>query len=296
MAHKNILREKTKIKKPAVKISNILDDAVRVRNNEQARLRRIEDKLSETRNRTEKAKIKKELDRQIKSVDKLKKTVVQARDYNRKVAEYNQQARILKSKNTRLNKKLEKLYEGGIESKEYKELSTQTIKNKSLINEQKDKAGKLLYTLNKKLGIKPEEIVGKVKMSKSFIKKNFAKDLGESYIEGISHEQKKKQIEKRAEEEEELGVDEDDYEFDNSSLFWTMWKNWDKVESPRVQNYDRITFVIDGDTYSFKGKSISLANMKAADMWAVAMEHGSDTYVTRYRSVDNKKLKYVIEY
>ena len=146
-----------------------------------------------------------------------------------------------------------------------------------------------LALINKKLGISPQEIIKKVEMSDGFIKKNFSKDLG-AYLEKVQ-----KEAQKEREDQIEDVVDDGDFEEELSSVFWEVWTDFDKYESKKLANYERVTFVMEGASHSFVGASISLIHMRAADMWRAARELGSNAYVTKYISVDGKKLKYVIE-
>lgn len=282
---KNILKDKTKIAKPTTRISTIVNDTVRIRNNEQARLRRLEQKYSETRNRADKKQLRNEIKSQASVVSKVQKDVAQIRSYKNDIGEYQDKLKSLKAKDSRVSKRLEKLYEAGEYTDEYKKLSNASIKSKAIIKSEQDKVGGILYKLNKKLGISPKDIVSKLDLSNNFIEKKLKKDLGEAYFE--------KEKEKRDEREER--EEESDYNLEYSQVFWLVWRDFDKTESPRLTSYDRVTFVIDGTAYSYKGTSISLIHMKASDMWTIARAQGSLTYIAKYISVDGTKLKYIIE-
>ena len=284
--NKNILQLKTKIHKPSAKVSVIVNDMARIRNNEQAKLRRLDTKFSETRNKAEQKQIRSQLKVQADVVRKLKKTVVEARDYAKEDKRYTSELKTLRSKGTRFNTKLGKLYESQ-NHVEYEKLSKESVKNESLIKAQQDRHGKVLYRLNKKLGIKSEAIVKKVAMSEGFVKKNFSKDLGAEYFEKIKRKEPEKQEAKL--------LDEGDYVHEMANVFWQMWTDFDKTESKRLQNYDLVTFVMEGTSYSYKGSETSYIHMRASDMWRIARELGSTTYIVKYITVDGKKLKYVIE-
>ena len=278
---KKIIKEKSKISKPTVNADRIVDDMVRIRNNEQAKLRRIENKLDDTTNRKQKTILRKELKQQADIVNSTKKSVVDARKQSESIHEYRENITKLKSKEASIRKRLDKLYESGSFSKEYRTLHNESVRHTGLVKAEQNKAGKLLYKLNKKVGIAPKEIIKKVKLSKSALKKTFGKDFSADFFE-----------EKEVTETEKEFLKPGDYAVEMNKIFWKVWRDFDKNESPRLEDYTRVTFIIRGVAHSYKGTSQSEINLAATDLWDEAYELGSDTFAIKYMTLNGKKLKY----
>jgi ATP-dependent Lon protease len=276
--------QKTKINKPSSNASNIIKDAVRIRNNEQSKLRRIEKKYESTRNKKEKSKLRLQFLTQQKDVVRIRKDVSQIRSIEKKAKSVSSELKSLRSKNTRLSKSLDSLQENGDYGDKFKKESKEVQKTIGKIQERENELKKQLYKLNKQFGFSSEEAIKALGIKASLARKEMSEDVSEAFI---------KSLEPPPIEVPEL-EDDGEYLEEIVDVFWVVWRDFDKNESPKLSTYKKVTFIINGVAESYNGESYSYIHMKAQEMWRVARAKGSLTYAAKYISIDETKLKYVL--
>lgn len=296
-------KNKPLVKKPVKEAKKAIKEAVRVRHNEQNKLYRLNRKFKTTKKKTEADKLRKQIRAQEKTVQGFSKTVTDIRTKAKQIQAEKKEIKSLKLKNAAITRKLNKKYERKQFDKEYKELNNQHIKNTGLIQGRQKKTSLLTYEINKRLGFEPKEIAKAIDIRPKDLQAEFEDDFEDGYFDesggGYSggggepgEDVTEEIIEDEAEPEE---PDEKGFVEEMGDVFWVVWKDFDTNEKPHLYQYDSVVFSFGGGTYRFKGTSLSMASMKAAEMWRFARENGSDTYVVKYVTLDRKKLKYTID-
>jgi hypothetical protein len=297
------IQVKTKFKKPVKSSQKAIDEAARIRKNEQNRLYRLNKKFDKTKKKGEADKLRREIKSLSREISNISSVILNIRKKDVELKTVKKEITSLKLQNAAINRKLNKKYSSKQFDKEYKDLNNQFVKNTGLIKGKTQQAAVVIYEINKNLGFDPVAIAENTDISDRTLQKNFEDDFEEDYFEGGGDGLSTKSSDGEDVEEEIIEEDEEAEEADrfgwvavDYSTFWSMWKDYDSTEKNNLMSYDQIVFDFDGNISKFKGTSDSLINMKAAEMWRWCASNGdSNTTVTKYKNIDGNKLKYVVE-
>ncbi len=301
---KNSIQVKLNVKKPITQPKKAAEEAARIRKNEQNRLYRLNKKFAGTKKKGEADKLRREIKGLEKDLRGITATVTDIREKAKRIEVEKKQIKSLKLQNAAITRKLNKKYSSRQFDKEYKDLNNQHIKNTGLIQDRIQKAAALTYEINKNLGFDPKIIAKNIDISNKTLEKQFSDDFEDDYFDtaegaggGKRHTAAGEEFEEEIipDEVEPEEADEHGWVQEDADVFWIMWKDFESTEKYNLHNYDQVIFDFGGGTYKFKGTSLSLIIMKASEMWRFARENGSDTYVVKYKTLDEKKLKYTID-
>jgi len=313
MAKKKIkiaIKEKLHYKKPLKDCSKAIDDIVRIRNNEQSKLRRLTAKFKAI----PKGKQKKQADilrRDIKAFEKgiseLKTTVTDIRVACNYLDKNKSKIKSLKLKAANINNKLKKTPKKDVGGPAYKKLQAEYLKQQNLIKELQTSNTDVLYRVNKGLGFDPEIIAERFDISKKYLEKHHSEDFDEEYFEELTEFQEISEgggggvagggfVPEEIEEEEEIA--KSGYIELSDDIFWQASQDFNKNVSFSLNQYDKITIeygssMSNGDSGQFKGTSLSLVTMKFDAMIRWASTHEPYIRIAKLISTDQKKLKYI---
>ena len=145
-------------------------------------------------------------------------------------------------------------------------------------------------------------IANNIEISNKTLEHEFSDDFEESYFEGAGGGKRRgpggEEYEEEIIEEDSAELEEPDqygWQEIDSSTFFTMWKDFDNVEKRNLHGYTQVVLEFEGGVHKYKGTSDTLIVMRASEMWRYCRVNGSDTIVTKYKTLDETKLKYVVE-
>jgi hypothetical protein len=301
---KKSIQVKLNVKKPIKVAKKAAEEAARIRKNEQNRLYRLNKKFKGVKRKGEADKLRREIRTLEKDLRGISTVVSDIRAKAKKIDAEKKEIKSLKLQNAAITRKLNKKFESGKKGfdAEYTALSKQHIKNTGLIQQRMQKAAALTYEINKNLGFDPKDIAKNIEISNNTLADEFSDDFEESYFSGAGGGKRRGP---GGEEYEEEIIEEDSGELEepdqygwqeiDSSTFFTMWKDFDNVEKRNLHSYEQVVFQFEGGTHRYKGTSDTLIIMRASEMWRYCRVNGSDTIVTKYKTLDETKLKYVVE-
>lgn len=287
-------------KKPVKNAKKAVTDLAKIRNKERYALNRLKSQFTATKKKGEADRLRKAIKAQEKALTSYNATVKDARKASGVINSLKSQTKGLRLKNAAITRKINGL-KGAKNADARAKLNKLFHRNANAIHDKERLINEQLYQVNKKLGFKPTDIVGTIKLSRRQLEKEHADDFPEDYFadfEPLSQsgaEIPEGELTEAEAFEEEETEDEDGYFETLSDVFWTVWKDFDTNELPGIDRYETVIFVFGGHTSKFQGTSISLLSMKAAEMWRYCQAMGgSNTYVVKYQNADRTKLKYVV--
>lgn len=305
------INTKLKYRKPLIKCDKAVDDIIRIKKNEQSKLYRLRKKFDATTKKGEADKLRREIKQQERALTDLSSSAKQLRSYCNEIKSIQKDKKSFKLQNSAANRKLEKMYGKGQFTKEYEKLNKQVIKNLEYIQNKEDSINDLLYRVNRGLGFSAKEIIKKVKISKKKVDKSYKTKYKDDFMDEIDDFMgfgEGEFVDEEIVEEEEFddegfevgagagGLGEDsDFQLEYADVFWQMWRDYDKNEKPRLDNYTKVILNYGGQNRRFNGTSLTGITFAISDMWRYARENGSDTYVEKYISNDGTMLKYYID-
>jgi len=298
--NKVVIQQKTYFKKPLKRCDYALDDVARIRNNERAKLSRLNKKFTATKKKTEADKLRREIRAQEKSLENLNGTVKTVRNGCKAIDVIKANKKSLKLQKAQIERKLSKLKGKNYNDAEYKKLNSKFHKISNEVTAQERKLNEILYSVNKELGFKPVDIVKQIPFSKKTLEKDHADDFPDDYFDEIEEKgpsgitTKDQDLIDEIMEEAEAEAEEGGYIEEIHDAFWTVWQDFDKNENSgqNLTKYDKVTFVFNGETSNFKGTSLTLISLKAAEAWRWANSQPPYVYAIKLVTMDGKKLKY----
>lgn len=314
---KSIIRGKLKSNRPVKSCGLGLGEVARIKKNEQAKLRRLEKKEFETillggkGSRKKVTELNKRMASQQRSVSSvgrvLSKVQKQCGDFEKLKGE---RAKLL-SKYTRLNKKLEKLYESKNYA-EHLEANKESVRLLAKIKSIEKAQSTTLVAVNKELGFSYKDM-GKILSEKEFRALRSSGEISEEEADEIisgrpeferGHKEEiadlgKKYFDEEREQEKEEGRQDQDWVYQMSDVFWTMSKEFDKNEVRRLDRYETVTFEIlipeISDSKTFDGAQATLIASQMGTFNRLAAQYGSKVIVSKFKSRDGLHLKYTME-
>lgn len=307
MRKNKIIQEKIKYKKPVKSCGTALKEIIRIRNNEQAKIYYREKKLYALPRKGKGVKTKADLIRkEIKAIRKgaesTQYSLKKVRGYCDNYADTKKKSTALKSQITRLHKKSDKLPKNDIEGR--KELQKKYFKYTSELSKIEKKLKDVLFNTNKELGFSIGQL-GEYISKQQFqeLKKNdeITEEEAGDIIEGQpalgrDYKDQVAELVDKYSEEKEGAEEEADFVIDLVDVFWQIWRDFDKNEVDKLSSYDKVIFEdLDGNVKYYKGTQGTLISIEAGNFWETAREGGSDVVVSKFRTIDGKKLKYKME-
>lgn len=304
---KKSIQIKLNVKRPIKSAKKAADEAARIRKNEQSRLYRLNNKFKATNKKGEADKLRREIKSLEKDLRGISGVVSDIRSKSKKIESEKKEIKSLKLQNAAITRKLNKKFESGKRGfdAEYTSLSKQHIKNTGIIQQKIQKNAALTYEINKNLGFDPKVIAKNIEISNKTLENEFSDDFEDDYFEDLSGGGGGKRRGSDGEEYEEEIIEEDGGEIEGpdqygwqeveSSTFFTMWKDFDNVEKRNLHGYSQVILEFEGSAHKYKGTSDTLIVMRASEMWRYCRVNGSDTIVTKYKTLDETKIKYVVE-
>lgn len=304
MAKKKIkipIKEKLHYKKPLKNCNKAIDDISRIRNNEQAKLRRRINKFDSIPSgkkgkgrKLEADALRKEINAYTRGIEELKGTVKRIRTACGHLDTNKGTIKSLKLKNAHIERKLKKMYESKDFSEDYKKLSRESVKNNKVISELNAKNTDILYKVNKGLGFEPEVIAERLDMRKKDLERDHREDFDEEYFE--TEEEIEEEFEGEFEGEgggaapEEI---EPGYIEISDTIFWQAKQDFDKNVSYSLAQYQTVTITFNRHTTRFSGSSLMMISMKYDELYRWAVSHESYIRVIKLVSQDQTKLKFI---
>jgi hypothetical protein len=300
------LSGKAKFKKPVKTAKKAIQEAERIRNNERAALKRAEYRFKVTRKKTEADRLRKEIKARNRALDAYKGELSGLRKLNASIASEKASIKSLKLKNAAIDRKLSKMYGKGQYTKEYLALNKQKIRNDNAITVGSEKINLVLYDINRKFGFSPERIGIDLKIKGRTLMRERSKDFDAENLDDYNEEMDAEypgaglgalpdveSEEDQEESEEELGGA--DFVTELTDIFWEVWKDFDRNELGRIDQYKQVIFIFNGRTHKFKGSSATLISMTASDMWSAARGKGSDAQISKEVSLDGESIRYTLD-
>jgi hypothetical protein len=293
------IKEKLHYKKP-VKTCNIaIDDITRIRNNEQAKLRRLSAKFKAIPRGKQKKQadaLRKEIKRQDKAIDQLKGTISDIRTACSVFDGNKSKVKSLKLKNDAINRKMHKMARKDVGGPEFKKLQNEYLRQAKAVKELQSLNNDILYRVNKHLGFNPEVIADRFNISKDYLEKHHKEDFDEEYFEeleqvgptGMGGGFVPEEIEEEIEAEEEPG-----YNLEMDEIFWQVSQDFTKNEINNLTGYDSVIIEFNGSTHRFKGTSLSLITLTFSEAIRWSETRPPYVLIAKYLSTDQTKLKYV---
>jgi hypothetical protein len=307
MAKKKIpIKEKLHFKKPVKDCGKAIDDIVRVRNNEQAKLRRLKkkfDSIPRGKQKKEADKLRKEIKLYDNHLYDLKFTIGNIRSACNSLDKNKAKIKSAKLKADAINRKMHKMPRKEVGGPEFKRLQNEYLKHAKAIKELQAANTDVLYRVNKGLGFKPETIAERFNINKTYLKKHHEADFEEEYFEETEEIEILDELTgtggfEGEEVESEGEIEDSDYLELVDSVFWQASQDFTKNESFALSKYDSVIIeygssVSYGGSGTFKGTSLSFITMKFSEMVQWASIHEPYIRVVKLVSRDQKKLKYI---
>lgn len=289
------LLPKLNYKKPVKNAKKAVEDIARIRNNERAQLNRLKGKFKATNKKGEADALRKQIKAKERSLSAIQGTISTIRKSNTAINNIKAETKSLRLKNAAIKRQLKGL--GGKKNAEARaQLNKQYHRNANAIHSKEALINEQLYQVNKLIGQSPESVAKALKLSKRYLEKNHPEDFEEEYfadyieeLTGVSDEPTEEDQIKEAIEEEVVG---EDWIVEMHGVFWEVWQNFDKVETYRTADYDKVIFEFSNVNSELAGTSHSLIDERAKAAWAWANDQPPYVYAIKSVTKDRKKLKY----
>lgn len=302
------VKDKLQYKKPLKNCEPALDDIRRIRNNEQAKLRRLKAKFEAINPRKkggkkEADKLRKEIKAYERGIDTLKGTIGSIRTACDRIADNKAQVKSLKLKAAAIDRKLKKAYDNRDFTIDHKKLQNEILKLRKQIKGIQVSNNDVLYSVNKKLGFDPETIAERLDIRPGDLRAKHEEDFSEDFWDEQADIEAEKQAEREAEElerEEEEEVDEKGYLEELDDVFWQVSQDFTRNESNNLSNYDYVTISHQGGrSVTFPGSSGIMISLKFDELVRWCSEQStskgmrdSAARITKSVTMDGKRLKY----
>lgn len=301
------VREKLHYTKPLKKCEPALADIRRIRNNEQAKVRRLKAKVESLPKRMkgrkkEAEKINKDIRSRERAISGLKKTIKGIGGACKIIDSKKSQIKSLKLKASAVDRKIKRMPKDKIGTAEYKKLQNEALKYlRDAKTLQKDITA-VLYDVNKGLGFAPEVVAERLKMSKKdLIQGEKAGDFSEEYFEEEFEELPPEEEGEPEEgvpsveeilEGEEIEIDRFGYVDVLDDIFWQVSQDFTKNESKQLGKYNQIVIKYAGKTQKFSGNEPSMITMAWDAMIRWAETQPPYVRITKEVTLDQTKIKY----
>lgn len=297
------VRAKVHFKKPVANCGNAAAELARIKKNEQSKIYRLEKKLHTTTSKTAADRFRREIRTQRGSLKSLSVDLNTVKRGCQLIDAAKAEKKSLKLKVAAVNRKLAKMYESReFDPAKHKELNNQVFRMSKSIAAIDTRIKGTLYEVNKKLKFDAPEIAEKLNLDKDYLEKHHHEDFDNEYWDEYKEKVERTKEEKEAAEEEEAEPDRLGYVEQMDEFFWQVAQDFDKNESPFLDDYNRVTFewgssISPGDSRYWPGSNKTMIQMTASDMWRWAAAHESYIRTVKLQNVlpdgSSTKLKYI---
>lgn len=302
---KIILQEKLKVKKPVKSCNVAIDDIVRIRNNEQAKLRRLQAKFKALpRGKKNPKKITDELRKKIgateRGINDFKRTIGDIRTVCKTVDGNKAAIKSFKLKRSAIDRKLKafKKRPKDVGGPEYKKLTSEFFKYSKKVRELTAINTDIIYGVNKNLGFKPEIIADRLGMRKKELERDHKEDFDEEYFEELREEQAEEEAEIEGAAGGTTEISGHDYVEIFDEVFWQASQDFTKSQSNNLAQFQTVVIeysssISIGGSGHFKSSSLTLIDIKFNELVRWASDHEPYIRVVKLVSADKTELKYI---